>query len=251
MIMQAVSGAPATTAATAATSGTGSTTGATSTSGGTTASGGSGSVTSATGSVMGKDDFLKLLVAQMQNQDPMNPTNPDQMAAQLAQFSSLEQLIDIHDALSTQASSSSSMSQALNNSAAVGVIGKNVLATGNAVTVDGSGTESVTVGVGGTGGNATLTIYDASGNAVGTRDLGAIGGGRQDIQLGDAAKGLDPGQYTYGVTVTDADGNPVKVTTLERATIDGVRYGSQGATLLAGSLEIPLANVVEIISQPD
>ena len=47
-----------------------------------------------------KDMFLKLLVAQMKNQDPTNPASPDQLAAQLAQFSSLEQLIDINDKLS-------------------------------------------------------------------------------------------------------------------------------------------------------
>lgn len=228
---------------------TGSTDGATSSSGSATGSTAGSTALGSTGSIMGKDDFLKLLVAQMKNQDPMNPQNPDQMAAQLAQFSSLEQLIDINNNMSTQSSSSSSMAQALNNSAAVGVIGKSVLATGNNVTVDGSGTESVTVRVGDGGGVGTLNIYDADGNKVGSRDLGEIGAGRQEIALGDAAKDLDPGQYTYDVTVKDTSGNDVKVQTYQRAVIDGVRYGSQGATLLAGSLEIPLANVVEITSQ--
>ena len=46
-----------------------------------------------------KDIFLKLLVAQMKNQDPMNPASPDQLAAQLAQFSSLEQLVSINGKL--------------------------------------------------------------------------------------------------------------------------------------------------------
>lgn len=46
-----------------------------------------------------KDMFLKLLVAQMKNQDPTNPASADQLAAQLAQFSSLEQLISINDKL--------------------------------------------------------------------------------------------------------------------------------------------------------
>lgn len=44
-----------------------------------------------------KDMFLKLLVAQMKNQDPTNPASPDQLAAQLAQFSSLEQLIAMNE----------------------------------------------------------------------------------------------------------------------------------------------------------
>lgn len=46
-----------------------------------------------------KDMFLKLLIAQMKNQDPMNPASPDQLAAQLAQFSSLEQLVGINEKL--------------------------------------------------------------------------------------------------------------------------------------------------------
>lgn len=46
-----------------------------------------------------KDMFLKLLVAQMKNQDPSNPASPEQLAAQLAQFSSLEQLVGINEKL--------------------------------------------------------------------------------------------------------------------------------------------------------
>ncbi len=46
-----------------------------------------------------KDMFLKLLVAQMKNQDPTNPASPDQLAAQLAQFSSLEQLVSMNEKL--------------------------------------------------------------------------------------------------------------------------------------------------------
>ena len=56
----------------------------------------SGATTSAAAKTMlGKDDFMKLLVAQMQHQDPLNPSDSSQMAAQLAQFSSLEQLTNI------------------------------------------------------------------------------------------------------------------------------------------------------------
>jgi flagellar hook assembly protein FlgD len=48
---------------------------------------------------MGKDQFLQLLVAQMKNQDPLNPANGQEMAAQLAQFSSVEQLQNANDTL--------------------------------------------------------------------------------------------------------------------------------------------------------
>ena len=51
------------------------------------------------GGTVSKDQFLKLLVAQMKNQDPLNPADSVQYVTQLAQFSELEQLIDIRNAV--------------------------------------------------------------------------------------------------------------------------------------------------------
>ncbi len=55
---------------------------------------------------LGKDEFLKLLVTQLQNQDPMNPVDNEQFIAQLATFSSLEQLISINKAVTKLAGDS-------------------------------------------------------------------------------------------------------------------------------------------------
>ena len=86
--------------------------------------------------VLGQDDFLKMLVAQLQNQDPLNPLQGADFAAQLAQFSSLDQLTQINTQLSTLTSSLSSA----NNSQLVGLIGDAVVANGNSVTVSGATT---------------------------------------------------------------------------------------------------------------
>ncbi len=198
---------------------------------------------------LGKQEFLQLLVAQLKHQDPMNPSNPEDMAAQLAQFSSVEQLIGINEQLGTQASSAEVMASSLNNSTAVGVIGKNVLTPGDQVAIDDPDGGAVTVVVGEGGGRGVLTLFDEGGNRVGARDLGTLDGGRQDIDLGSAADGLPPGDYRYEVSVQDADQSSVEVRTLMRAHIDGVRYGSNGPQLLSGDLEIPMADVIEIIQQ--
>lgn len=203
------------------------------------------------GGQLGKEEFLQLLVAQLKNQDPMNPSNPEEMAAQLAQFSSVEQLININEQLSAQAASNAAMAEALNNASAVSVLGKTVLTTGDAVDVQGTGSDTIVAGVDGDGGLATVHLYAADGTKVGSRVVGTIGGGRQEIELGDLAQGLEPGRYRYELTVTDANGDPVNVQTFMRVTVDGLRYGSQGPVLVSGDLEIPLANVVEIISQRD
>jgi flagellar basal-body rod modification protein FlgD len=71
---------------------------------------------------LGKDDFLKLFVAQMQHQDPMNPTDNSEFMAQMAQFSSLEQM-------SNMAKSNQELASALTLGQAVGLIGRNVTYT--------------------------------------------------------------------------------------------------------------------------
>jgi len=212
---------------------------------------GTGTASGPSGAKLGKDEFLKLLVAQLRNQDPTNPSRPEEFAAQLAQFSSLEQLINVNETLSAQAEANAAMAQALNNSAAVNVLGRTVLALGDSVQVTGTGEETITAGVGGTGGTATLTLYDVDGTKVGSRGLGTIGGGRQEIELGSLAEGLAPGRYRYELTVADAAGKPVQVQTFSRMAIDGLRYGSRGPMLISGGLEIPLADVVEIIARTD
>jgi len=73
---------------------------------------------------LGKDDFLKLLVAQMKNQDPMNPTDSTASIAQLAQFSSLEQMTNISTAMSTLSQSMTNFSQQSSLTQGAVLIGK-------------------------------------------------------------------------------------------------------------------------------
>ena len=76
----------------------------------------------AAGPVLGKDDFLKLLVGQLQHQDPMEPSNDTEFIGQMAQFSALEQE-------SNTAESTSQMADQLGRSGALGLIGKTVTYT--------------------------------------------------------------------------------------------------------------------------
>ena len=73
---------------------------------------------------LGKDDFLKLLVTQMQNQDPMNPTDSKESIAQLAQFSSLEQMTNIATAMNTLSESMTNFSQQSSLTQGAALIGK-------------------------------------------------------------------------------------------------------------------------------
>lgn len=189
---------------------------------------------------------MKLLIAQMQNQDPMNPMQGDQMAAQLAQFSSLEQLQQINSTLTGQSSAAGSLLGAVQSNAAIGTIGHNVLAAGNGIEMGGTNaTTSVTADISATGAKATLKIYDANGKVVGSRDLGAVKAGRQTFDVGSAADGLN-GKYTYGIDVTDAQGNAVSVQTYMTGRVNGISTGANGLVLNVGGLTVPYTSVVQV-----
>jgi len=89
-----------------------------------TTSAASGSKATSTNASLGKDDFLKILVAQMQNQDPMNPTDSTQSIAQLASFSSLEQMTNIATAMNTLNKSMTNFSQQSSLTQGAAMIGK-------------------------------------------------------------------------------------------------------------------------------
>jgi len=102
--------------------------------------------------ILGKDDFLKLLIGQMQNQDPLSPSDPSQQMTQMTQFSILEQLTNL--AQSQQAAAANDYDQQ-----AVGLVGRTVTYT----RADGSSATGVVSQVTFTSRGPTLTIGDDRG----------------------------------------------------------------------------------------
>src|SRR5260221_7976396 len=82
-----------------------------------------------------KNAFLKLLVAQMKNQDPLKPMDNTEFVAQLAQFSNLEQVMGINQRLDTL----TVQGQGLANTQVAGLVGKTVTVNGTTIGLDGSG----------------------------------------------------------------------------------------------------------------
>jgi flagellar basal-body rod modification protein FlgD len=217
-----------------------------SSSSGSTAGTGTGQPATLPGGELGKDEFLKLFIAQLKNQDPLNPMDGEQFAAQLAQFSSVEQLYNINQQLTDQAALGQSIASSISTSNAIGAIGHTVTATGDQVVLGPDGATTVTADIGAPGTTATLRILDDDGKTVGSRSLGSVSAGRHSFEIGDAADGLAPGTYHFAIDVTDASGNPITVQTYTVARVDGVASSPNGPILRAGPLEIPLTSVVEI-----
>jgi flagellar basal-body rod modification protein FlgD len=196
---------------------------------------------------LGKDAFLKLLVAQLKNQDPQNPADSSQMAAQLAQFSSVEQLTNISKTLDLQSTSQASLIQQVAAGAASGNIGRTVTATSDLMQLDGSGNETLLVT--GNGGPATLNVIDpATGVTITSRSMGSLTSGTNEIVVGQALKDLPAGVYKITVTSSDTS-NPSAFTTAIRGVVSGVETTSNGLQYAVGRLLIPIASVTGISSK--
>jgi flagellar basal-body rod modification protein FlgD len=204
-------------------------------------------LTGPAGGTMGKDQFLKLLIAQMQNQDPLNPMDGMQFASQLAQFSSVEQLTQLNSAFADQTAAQSAMLSSVNGSVAVSTFGREVLAVGDQISAGGDQKPQAMFDSPEGGGRAKVHVLNAAGNEVETVDLGYVDEGFQTVDISGATAHLPAGTYTYQVDITDQAGAETQAQTYMTGKIDGVRYTSEGPVLTAGGINIPFGAILRII----
>ncbi len=202
----------------------------------------------ATGSqTLGKEEFLRLLVTQLRNQDPMNPLDGQQFAAQLAQFSTVEQLTNLNKTVADQADLQGLLAQSINSGVAAGLIGKRIEAEGNLINWGGSGEAPVRFELASAAAETTVEIRDSAGAVVRTFTLGSLEKGEHnDLQWdgkNDAGAAMPAGAYTVKISATDTAGDPVQASTLTQGVVDRVSFGAGGILLWIGSLSIPMSSV--------
>ncbi len=197
--------------------------------------------------VMGKDDFLHLLVVQLKAQDPLNPMDSTAFTAQLAQFSSLEQLQNINSTLGTLNASQAEST----NSQAVQFIGKTITAVGDSFEVRNGQSEDLHFSLNRPAAALYVRIYDERGNYIRQIESGMADAGANRVAWDgrDYLGGQAPdGNYTYEVTAVDEAGNTVQSTLFTSGLVTGVHFKNGLAYLACGNRQIPLGNVVRVES---
>lgn len=197
--------------------------------------------------VLGKEDFLTLLVAQLQNQDPLNPDDPTEFTAQLAQFSSLEQLFNLNDSMDNlvQSNANSDRLSMLNT------IGKEVAYQGSKFTYSG---DPVTVGYQ-LDGQATEVKLALQHNGVTVATLSGteLGQGSHYITWDGLTSDGNPaptGDYKIIVSAKAAEGESVAAGPLVRAEVTGVDLdGEYGGTLVTTSGEVAFTAILGVFDK--
>jgi flagellar basal-body rod modification protein FlgD len=203
-----------------------------------------GSASSGSSTQAAQDNFMKLLVTQLQNQDPLNPMDNAQMTSQLAQLSTVSGI----DKLNTTVESLMSTFTAGQSLQAANMIGHGVLIAGNTVTVSG-GHGLLGADLAAPASSVKIVIKDAGGNIVRQMDVGATDAGTQMFQWDgktDAGATAADGQYTYSLTATGG-GKAVTATSLAVDVVNSVSTGAQGVKLnVSNGTSVSMSDVRQI-----
>lgn len=201
--------------------------------------------TTATSNADSEQRFLKLLVTQLNNQDPLNPMQNAELTSQLAQMSTVSGIEKMNTTLSSLMSQTTS-SQVMQ---AASLIGTTVLAPGSSVTA-GEGATPFAVELAAGASKVTMTITDAAGTVVRTTDLGAMAQGVNALRWdGMDNTGAAVAAGSYQVQFSAASGsNAVGATALTFGQVGSVKQGSAGVALdLADGRSASLSDVRNIL----
>jgi flagellar basal-body rod modification protein FlgD len=192
--------------------------------------------------------FLKLLVTQLNNQDPLNPMQNAELTSQLAQMSTVSGIEKLNSTLSGLVNQTGS-NQVLQ---AASLIGYNVLSPGDQIATsapkDGEEPTPVpfAVQLPGSAGDVQVKIVDASGRTVRTIEMGSLPEGVNAVTWdgkADDGSAVPAGSYRFTVAATN-DGTQVSATALTFAQVAAVKQGANGVLLeLANGRSVSLDDV--------
>jgi flagellar basal-body rod modification protein FlgD len=196
---------------------------------------------------MGRDAFLKLLVAQLRNQDPLKPQDSSQFVAELAQFSSLEQSMAINDRLDMI----SIQNQGLANTQITTLVGKVATVRGTMVTNPGTGIGvPVNFTLGADASEVTITVRNQAGQIVRTIDMGDKKAGLANVQWdgrNDDGVVQPAGAYSVAISAKDDGDNTITVAQETTSTVESVSFDQGYPVLhLANGVSVPVSDLLKV-----
>jgi flagellar basal-body rod modification protein FlgD len=194
-----------------------------------------------------KDAFFKLMLTQMQNQDPMNPMQSHEMAAQLAQFTGLEQMVNMNSNLEAIKNGQNPMK----DYQALSFIGKEVAADSSLlIRTKDDASHELRFTLGSDASEGKIKIKNEAGDVVRELAIHDLKKGKNTIRWdGNNENGqkTGEGEYKFAVEAETAAGKKVTVDTNTSGRITGIQFTKRGPLLLIGNQQVYLADVKKIV----
>ena len=193
-----------------------------------------------------QEDFLNLLVTQMQFQDPMNPLDNYQMAAQLAQLGTIEGINTLTQSIDVM----NAYQAATAHLQVVGLIGKKVEAVGNSLTLNQGNPAEGSYQLS-RAGRVTIDVYDSNGNLVKTLEEGMKDTTKQKFSwdgLNQSGQRVPDGTYSFKVKALDSRGDPISVSTGMMGVVTGISFENGITYVNIGSDKVTLSSIFAILS---
>lgn len=194
---------------------------------------------------LGKDTFLKLFLAQLQQQDPLNPLEDKDFIVQLAQFTHLEEVMETNERLGLLEAAQG----AVVNGQTAGLIGRSVVASGNSLTIGQDGAPDLSFYLHGQASDVDVRILDAGGNVVRTLRLGSFGEGEHTVAwdgLNDSGVPVPPGEYSVEVSALAGEEN-VESEARTVGVVTGVSFKNGYAELMIGEQRVNPGDVIDVL----
>jgi len=193
-----------------------------------------------------QDNFMKMLLAQIQNQDPLSPQDPSQMTSQLTQLNMAGGIEKLNTSISSMLNQVSAQSF-LNDSS---LIGYSVLAPGSMLSLATVGSTDFGIQMSADSTKTTVSVMSADGKVVDEMSLGPLAQGLHKFAwdgVGSDGNRLEVGAYRLVVNGVDVGGAPVGSSLLTAGVVEGVGRGGTGSQLLmADGRTINLADVAQL-----
>lgn len=193
-----------------------------------------------------QEDFLNLLVTQMQFQDPMNPLDNYQMAAQLAQLGTIEGINTLTQSIDVM----NAYQAATAHLQVVGLIGKKVEAVGDRLIVNQGSPAEGSYQLS-RAGRVTIEVYDSNGNLVKTLEEGMKDATKQKFSwdgLNQSGQRVPDGTYSFKVKALDTQGDPIPVSTGMMGVVTGISFENGITYVTIGSEKVTLSSIFAILS---
>jgi flagellar basal-body rod modification protein FlgD len=198
---------------------------------------------------LGKEDFMRLLIEQMKAQDPLNPQDPADFTAQLAQFSSLEQLLAVNNSLGSLGVLGSLNEQILATSS----IGKLAHVNGESISVSDGQTTTISFNLPRDSTTTLLNVYNDAGGRVAQLNLGTLNAGDNRYLwngLSESGSPVPAGTYRFEVAATDSAGLQIPAETQLSGIVTGVRFDGVQPMLIIGGVAYPMADIAGLDVAP-